>query len=179
MLIPRRQSTEWPRSSRRRSRRPGCPRPLNRPQAPASSRAIGPSIGHGGTSWRVAARRYSAVRREKGPFTGGSTMARPGLEPGTPRFSVVGHDLSNRRRIPANRADLRGIPGRAEKDKRPQFAVLCTRLRDRSRREYLNPSVVRGVTCREMPDPICRGTGPRMSHDVQVHRALRRRGRCE
>src|SRR5687767_13005432 len=36
-------------------------------------------------------------------------MARPGLEPGTPRFSVVEQDLSNSGRIPAN-TDVLELP---------------------------------------------------------------------
>jgi hypothetical protein len=40
-------------------------------------------------------------------------MARPGLEPGTPRFSVVGRNLSNSAESPANPAGSRDGPTRA------------------------------------------------------------------
>jgi hypothetical protein len=37
------------------------------------------------------------------------SMARPGLEPGTPQFSVVRVSLSNRAKTPANKRDARGL----------------------------------------------------------------------
>ena len=48
----------------------------------------------------------SSWRRENRLVAGGSRMAGPGLEPGTPRFSVVDWDLSNSRGIPA----IHGVP---------------------------------------------------------------------
>jgi len=45
---------------------------------------------------------HIALETQEGPpFTGPSLMARPGLEPGTPRFSVVGQDASSTSVIPA------------------------------------------------------------------------------
>ena len=41
------------------------------------------------------------IRKEKSRWTSGLRMARPGLEPGTPRFSVVDQDSSNTRGTPA------------------------------------------------------------------------------
>jgi hypothetical protein len=42
-------------------------------------------------------------KRRKSRWNAGSRMARPGLEPGTPRFSVVRSRLSNGRELPANK----------------------------------------------------------------------------
>ena len=58
--------------------------------------------------WRVAAHfRDAALRQEAPDLQVFPAMARPGLEPGTPRFSVVRVSLSNRAKTPANKRDAR------------------------------------------------------------------------
>jgi hypothetical protein len=58
-------------------------------------------------------------------ITGGSQMARPGLEPGTPRFSVVDQNLSNWRRNPCNCVALVAEPRRTQY---PQIAFFYRRF---------------------------------------------------
>jgi hypothetical protein len=62
----------------------------------------GPRMGHGDDSERQRASEDGGAEAEdSGPFQGTSEMARPGLEPGTPRFSGAARKPSNRDEVPA------------------------------------------------------------------------------
>jgi hypothetical protein len=60
----------------------------------------------------------------------GAAVARPGLEPGTPRFSVVGRNVSDSRAMPAIERSLAVEPPRSDVRKLRSFAVdLGTQFR--------------------------------------------------
>jgi hypothetical protein len=79
------------------------PRPDRRAgQAPRLDLGLG--LGLRSTSWRVAAQSKLANPRTEVPDLQGLwNMARPGLEPGTPRCSVGRDGLSNRAKTPAHK----------------------------------------------------------------------------
>jgi hypothetical protein len=59
-------------------------------------------LGTRSTLWRAVALVGSPSASENHLFTGGSRVARPGLEPGTPRFSGAAREESNDPKTPAN-----------------------------------------------------------------------------
>jgi hypothetical protein len=82
------------------------------------------SIGHSHRNWASGPGHSddpSGARNRL--LAGGSRMARPGLEPGTPRFSVVSRSLSNPRR-------LQGISSFRRCSRCPEFLGFCGRLPD-------------------------------------------------
>ena len=69
-------------------------------------------------SWRVAAQRAFCISvTEHADLQGLCEVARPGLEPGTPRFSGVRVSLSNGAKTPANRRDA-AAPRRAQETRK-------------------------------------------------------------
>jgi hypothetical protein len=106
------------RPSARFSRMPGRGR-----DAPASDWVLdwvlAPRIGYASPA------RTRPERHDDRLLAGGSRMARPGLEPGTPRFSVVTSRALERGRIPGNR----GIPARRRgRGGCSEFARVCARF---------------------------------------------------
>jgi hypothetical protein len=73
--------------------------------APESEGAgFSPRIAHEGQNVRSQAHSTQTPKSEKPPdLQEGKEMARPGLEPGTPRFSGTGHLCRKRQKRPANR----------------------------------------------------------------------------
>jgi hypothetical protein len=70
------------------------------------------------------------AKPESPGFAGLATMARPGLEPGTPRFSVVGPNLSNWAETPVNkRVSSKYPPAREVRNLRTYAGQLGTEIR--------------------------------------------------
>ena len=140
------------------------------------------ATGHWVPDWVLAAvcgrRRSSALDRGHderrcfaGPFP---TMARPGLEPGTPRFSGVRVSLSNRTKSPAYRRDrstflrarngrkFHAFPGDSGDGRRPvaRACATCeTRIQRSIARAVVRPSGARAVSWAGVHKAVSVGAG--------------------